>query len=560
MHTIGVPPVVVVRCVARAGEKVSPQLNLLIAFLRLGFGECPLILVGKTYYLAMAQPNEEGQEEKHSIAGADAVTSPGSDEKNGIGNDDNDVTYLGAKIFHKGNVTEVYKRKGEPEPYPPKTESYKENDTTLFIGISAFRDPRCPKTLYNLFTKAKYPDRVTIGVVQQWKSSEDDDCLEGYCSMVEEMNPDMWEAAGGVCPHYHQVKMLRLDYRESLGPCYARHFQSYMLRDEEFCTQLDSHMDAILDWDTELMDMWGRANNEYGILSVYVNSVEDLPQNGELNKYVPHLCEVMFTGTSKKEPRFTDCRSVSGLKAPLLSNAFAGGFNFGKCHSWKVVPYDPGLKRIFNGEEFSMASRLWVAGYDFYTPDRVIIGHHYNTKEAKAERKKTGEVEPSGWVWNDKIHAEKTRKKSYDHLWKLLGIGEAGDPSLQEDGEDYGLLCNRRKWHQLQEYIGVNLTTLERFSDSCKHLEWVPFVEGPWPPTINNLQGQYWEEKRKEAELLGEKLEKPVPSLNIPGTASPFPAFMHWVDIIFIIGVALLGIGSIIRASYRRANRHTQIG
>ncbi len=458
----------------------------------------------------MAQQNKEEQQEKQIIdGGAGLVKSPRS-EKRKIKEDDDDVVLLGAQILFQHNKTEVVKRIGAPEPYPPKDKSYEKNDTPLFIGISAFRDNRCPATLYNLFTKAKYPERINIGVVQQWKFDEDDDCLEGYCKMVEELNPEMWKASGGVCPHYHQVKVMRLDYRASQGPCYGRHFQSYMLRDEEFCLQLDSHMDSILDWDKELMDEWGRANNEYGILSVYVNTIESLPQNGELAQHVPHLCEITFTGQSKKEPRYENTRNVKGLKAPLLTTGYAGGFSFGKCHSWKAVPYDPGLKKIFNGEEFSMALRLWTSGYDFYTPDRVIIGHDYSGVKREGFRG----AKPMEWVRNVPDGVQGERAKSYEHLWKLLGIGEMGDPGLQEISEDYGL-GNRRSWHQLQEFFGVNLTTLERFTDSCKNLEWVPFNEGPWPPTVNNLQGQYWEE-RKAVELsrkqfqMGEEVSRVV--------------------------------------------------
>jgi Glycosyltransferase (GlcNAc) len=36
------------------------------------------------------------------------------------------------------------------------------------------------------------------------------------------------------------------------------------------------------------------------------------------------------------------------------------------------------LIQVFDGEEFSMAARMWTRGYDFYTPDISLIGHDYN--------------------------------------------------------------------------------------------------------------------------------------------------------------------------------------
>lgn len=68
--------------------------------------------------------------------------------------------------------------------------------------------------------------------------------------------------------------------------------KSYMLREEEFCMQTDSHMDVVQDWDVKMLAMWGRVNNEYGILTTYVHKIEQLNQGAENKKEVPHLCQV----------------------------------------------------------------------------------------------------------------------------------------------------------------------------------------------------------------------------------------------------------------------------
>lgn len=120
---------------------------------------------------------------------------------------------------------------GVPQPYPPKTDSWKGNDTSIMVSISSFRDYRCAKTLYNLFTyvvsrgaglglgadvsarhthtpgprfkpgrthtthpphptnilhsKATNPDRVYVGVVQQ-NNEGDVDCLHDYCRIIKD--------------------------------------------------------------------------------------------------------------------------------------------------------------------------------------------------------------------------------------------------------------------------------------------------------------------------------------------------------------------------------------
>ena len=36
--------------------------------------------------------------------------------------------------------------------------------TTIYLTISSYRDKLCPVTLFNLFTKATYPNRIAVGV------------------------------------------------------------------------------------------------------------------------------------------------------------------------------------------------------------------------------------------------------------------------------------------------------------------------------------------------------------------------------------------------------------
>lgn len=38
--------------------------------------------------------------------------------------------------------------------------------------------------------------------------------------------------------------------------------QSYLLADEEFCMQTDSHMDFLEEWDVLMMEEWAATRNE----------------------------------------------------------------------------------------------------------------------------------------------------------------------------------------------------------------------------------------------------------------------------------------------------------
>lgn len=39
--------------------------------------------------------------------------------------------------------------------------------STIFIAMPSFRDPECANTVLQIFTNAKYPDRLRMGIFEQ---------------------------------------------------------------------------------------------------------------------------------------------------------------------------------------------------------------------------------------------------------------------------------------------------------------------------------------------------------------------------------------------------------
>ena len=66
--------------------------------------------------------------------------------------------------------------------------------------------------------------------------------------------------------------------------------------------QTDAHMDFVPNWDIKMFQMWADTENEYGILSTYVQDSAELKHNLDGQKglnglfEVPHLCMVSFSG------------------------------------------------------------------------------------------------------------------------------------------------------------------------------------------------------------------------------------------------------------------------
>lgn len=177
-----------------------------------------------------------------------------------------------------GNWQVLLEDDGELHPHPPTSNSWSRNESTLHIAISSFRDRLCPRTLYNIFTKSAHPQRITVGVVQQ-NEAGDVDCLEDYCVMVAANKVLSGASATGACPFRDQVKITRVSASQAQGPVWARALGSQLIENEEFCMQIDAHMDFAPDFDIHMLEMWGLTNNEYAVLSTYVSDSETMKDN-----------------------------------------------------------------------------------------------------------------------------------------------------------------------------------------------------------------------------------------------------------------------------------------
>ena len=269
-----------------------------------------------------------------------------------------------------------------PKPPQPPAGGRVGARPSIFVGISAFRDARCGITLMEIFGKAAHPERVAVGVVDQVRrrgggggsspggspgggGGDDPGCLAVYCREMMKRT--------GRCPHEKQVRLLTVDYLASAGPVVARARQQSLLRDaDEFCLQVDAHTMLLPGWDEKLLAEWRSTENEHAVLSTYVRRTSEYGQNVNGRWEVPHLCKTVWGGANGLV-RNADAGAAVWLPKPKLTPLWGAGMSFSKCHAERRVPYDPRLKQIFDGEEFSRAMRLWSFGYDVYTPSRAVV-------------------------------------------------------------------------------------------------------------------------------------------------------------------------------------------
>mmetsp|Transcript_3639 Transcript_3639/g.4578 ORF Transcript_3639/g.4578 Transcript_3639/m.4578 type:complete len:284 (-) Transcript_3639:1334-2185(-) len=231
-----------------------------------------------------------------------------------------------------------------------------DSNSILMVSLASYRDGiRCGRTLFSMFSEAKFPSRLRVGIVQQ-NHVDDKDCQEEFCRLVSASG-----ARGQRCAGWdRQLFVRQMKHTDARGPVYARAL-GHQLRPHEadsgFCLQMDSHMLVSRHWDVELINMWSMTNNDRAVLTTYVPRLEDLGVNINNRNEVPVICQMTFKDGM---PRNFPATVAIHLTEPKLSTLWAAGFSFSKCHAELLVPYDPQLPQIFDGEEFSRAARLWV--------------------------------------------------------------------------------------------------------------------------------------------------------------------------------------------------------
>jgi len=307
-----------------------------------------------------------------------------------------------------------------------KTLSGGNKNETIFVSVASYRDAQCPITLKNIFQKAKYPERIFVGICQQ-NHKEDKDCsIVNYC--IKE----------NLCTE-KQIRITRLDYKEAKGPTYARYLCSKLYDDETYFLQIDSHTRFIDNWDEEAITMLNQCESSKPVLTYYPLDYNDK------NPGVPIICESKFE--DKNDIPVFQSYILQANEKPTLIPFMAAGFFF--CHGDFLddIPFDPNLPYLFNGEEILFAVRMWTHGYDFYSPTKNLAYHYYDRKN-----------EPK--FWDDLPNYNNEVQHAIIKVLYLLGKRKRKDvqPSLLVDIDKYGL----GSYRSLQEYYNFSKLDMDK--------------------------------------------------------------------------------------------------
>lgn len=121
----------------------------------------------------------------------------------------------------------------------------------IFVSIASYCDPLLFFTLKDCFAKAKYPQNLIFGVVDQNETSQ-----------KETIN---------LCSFHKQIRYVSINKLDTYGVCWARNIAFSLYDDEDFLLQIDSHMLFEQDWDQTLIQQYSdlKINSKKPIISTY---------------------------------------------------------------------------------------------------------------------------------------------------------------------------------------------------------------------------------------------------------------------------------------------------
>lgn len=311
---------------------------------------------------------------------------------------------------------------------------------TIFVSVPSYRDTDCKNTLQNLFTKAKNPELIYVGVFEQNDLTNQDE----MCSVEEK--------------YRNNVRYKRVSYTEAKGPFYARAvINNNLYQGEKYYLMIDAHTLFLPNWDERMKNQLNYLRNN-GVSKPIISSYphhQDFKQNSEIQdekrNITTLICDIK---DSKSYPTIT-----MALEKPS-GNFYRGyllgaGYIFTYGEFFQEITLDESLEHIFNGEEIMLAILAYTHGWDIYSPAYMNLFHFYNHKKphwiidnskdsSVQEREKGSYDRLQQFMDTDTNHSYMGKVRNICDFWKELGFDRhKKNLSEQFPNESRELRCNK---------------------------------------------------------------------------------------------------------------------
>ncbi|MBF0269927.1 MAG: methyltransferase domain-containing protein [Alphaproteobacteria bacterium] len=296
-----------------------------------------------------------------------------------------------------------------------------QQDERLFVAIASYRDPECQWTVRDLFLKAARPERIFVGICWQTVPEEDKDCFE-----IPSPRPD-------------QTRSVDFHVSQSEGVGWARAQAHKLWRGEEYVLNIDSHMRFVENWDERMIAQLKSCKAPKPVLSTYPPGY--VPPDKLNPPTLPLVSAGYFDEAGVLINKSRAIQPQDAPSRPMPSMLYAAGFVFASSKMLAEVPYDPLI--YFQGEEISMAVRLWTHGWDIFSPCEALIYHAY----VKFTERKTHWVDNRDWP--------KLNSRSRARVAHLIGSKNTQDAQALADLDAFGL-GSARSLDDYQRLSGID--------------------------------------------------------------------------------------------------------
>lgn len=315
------------------------------------------------------------------------------------------------------------KKKGSTKKASVRKRSPKKTQDKIYIQIASYRDPELLPTIADALDKAQYPKNLVFGICWQHSPYDEWDNLDPY---IDD----------------ERFRIIDMDYRDAKGVPYARNLLNKGWDGEKYTMQLDSHHRFEKNWDTELIKMLEglrKDGHKKPLLSSYIPSYD--PANdpdGRINEpWIMEFDRFAPEGPVHFLPNGMDASTnIFDMSKPVAARFISAHFIFADGEYCREVEYDPTF--YFHGEEINLAVRSYMAGYDLFAPNKVLVWHEY-TRDGKSKH------------WDDHNTWASIDRNSYKHGRELLGMEPGGDVNK--------ILTGVRSLEEYEIYAGLQFST-----------------------------------------------------------------------------------------------------
>jgi hypothetical protein len=204
-----------------------------------------------------------------------------------------------------------------------------------------------------------------------------------------------------------RIRCMTLHAKDARGPCYARRLAQLLYRNEDYILQIDSHMRFRRNWDTYLIEQLPPGKSLLTTYPVGYTLPNEIPDEVRPTLLVPWK----FDDTGMLRQRGRLLKTISS--APIQTQLYAGGFNFGRGSSVKDCPYP--THEIFFGEEVYRAVQFHQQDYQLWAPPETVVYHLWsrNHRPVFTVRKEGGDEQ--------KVRDYLDQNVS-DESWTVMGV------------------------------------------------------------------------------------------------------------------------------------------